>query len=202
MTSPGLMTPQASDHGASHTVRDELRGIVCFIGGIWAIFALSRAFPSLNTWGVTPRTMHGLAGIVTMPFLHKDLHHIISNTVPLFILLALLAGSRARSWEVVIEVVILNGALLWLFGRHATHFGSSGLIFGLIVFLLVSGFREGRPLPLVIAVVVGFLYGGTLIWGVVPQVDSNVSWDGHLCGAVAGGLVAVALTRSSAKRAT
>jgi membrane associated rhomboid family serine protease len=204
MTSPDLMTTQAAERGASHAVRDELRGIICFIGGIWAVFALSRAVPSLDLdkWGVTPRTLHGLAGIASMPFLHRDLHHIVSNTVPLFILLALLAGSRTRSWEVVIDVVILNGALLWLFGRYATHIGASGLIFGLIAFLLVSGFREGRPLPLVIAVVVGLLYGGTLIWGVLPQIGSDVSWDGHLCGAVAGGMVAVALTRSRGARNT
>jgi membrane associated rhomboid family serine protease len=139
----------------------------------------------------------GLIGIPAAPFLHADLHHIVSNTVPLFILLALLAGSKARSWEIVADVVILGGVLLWLFGRHATHIGASGLIFGLIAFLILSGFLERRLVPLAVAVLVGFVYGGTLISGVLPRLGSHVSWDGHLCGAIAGGIVAYALTRES-----
>ena len=130
-----------------------------------------------------------------MPFLHADFHHIVSNTFPLFILLMLLAGSKARSWEIVIEVVLLGGLLLWLFGRHADHIGASGLIFGLVAFLIVSGLLERRIVPLIVTAVVAFLYGGTLLSGVLPRLGSHVSWDGHLCGAVAGGIVAYALTR-------
>jgi membrane associated rhomboid family serine protease len=130
-----------------------------------------------------------------MPFLHANLQHILSNTVPLLVLLTLLAGSKARSWEIVSEVIVLGGLLLWLFGRHANHIGVSGLIFGLVAFLIVSGVLERRILPLFVSVVVAFLYGGTLLSGVLPRVGSHVSWDGHLFGAVAGGLVAYALTR-------
>jgi membrane associated rhomboid family serine protease len=119
----------------------------------------------------------------------------LSNTIPLFVLLALLAGSNARSWEIVAEVVLLGGLLLWLVGRPATHIGASGLIFGLITFLIVSGIREKRIVPLVVCLVVGFLYGGALIWGIIPRFGSHGSWDGHLCSALAGGIVAYALTR-------
>ena len=180
---------------ASHPIREELHGILVLIGFIWAVFLASLAFPSLDSLGVTPRTLVGLAGILAMPFLHANLYHLLSNTVPLFILLALLAGSKARSWEIVIEVVLLGGLLLWLFGRHADHIGASGLIFGLIAFLIVSGFLEKRPVPLLVAVIVGLLYGGTLFSGVLPRLGSTISWDGHLWGAVAGGIVAYALTR-------
>jgi membrane associated rhomboid family serine protease len=78
-----------------------------------------------------------------------------------------------------------------------THVGASGLIYGLIAFLLVSGFLERRIVPLVISIVVGFLYGGTLLAGIVPDLGSHVSWEGHLLGAVAGGLVAGLLTSRS-----
>ena len=162
---------------------------------IWGVFVVSRFFPSLNEFGVVPRTLGGLTGIAAMPFLHADLHHILSNTFPLIILLALLAGSRARSWEVVVNIVLLGGFLLWLCGRPAIHIGASGLIFGLMAFLILSGFLEKRFVPLVIAVVVGFLYGGTLISGVLPRFGSSISWDGHLCSVVAGGVVAYVLTR-------
>jgi membrane associated rhomboid family serine protease len=114
----------------------------------------------------------------------------------LFILLVLLAGSKARSWEIIGDVVLLGGALLWLFGRpNSNNIGASGLIFGLIAFLILSGLLEKRLVPLAIALIVGFVYGSTLIYGVLPQIDAQISWEGHLCGAVAGGFVAYTLTR-------
>jgi membrane associated rhomboid family serine protease len=185
------------DRNASHSVRQELHGILLFVGTIWAVFVVTRVFPALDlkSYGVQPRTAVGLVGIVAAPLLHDDWHHIIGNTMPLFVLLALLAGSKARSWEIVIDVALLGGGLLWVFGRPACHIGASGLIFGLIAFLILSGILEKRLVPLLVAVFVGFLYGGTLISGVLPRIGSHVSWDGHLCGAVAGGIVAYVLTR-------
>ena len=129
-----------------------------------------------------------------MPFLHKDLHHILGNTIPLFILLAILDGSSAQPWQVVVEIILLGGLLLWLFGRPAVHIGASGLVFGLIAFLIVFGFLEKRLVSLAVAVIVGFVYGGTLVSGVLPRFRSYISWEGHLCSAVAGGIVAFALT--------
>ena len=148
---------------------EELYGIAAFIGVIWAVFAVSQFIPRLDSFGVVPRTLHGLIGIPAGAFLHYDLRHILSNTFPLFILLALLAGSRARSWEIVVDIVLLGGSLLWLCGRPATHIGASGLIFGLIAFLILSGLLERRFVPLAIAAIVGFGYGGTLISGVLPR---------------------------------
>lgn len=182
---------------SSHRIKEELHGVLLFVGAIWGVFLLSLAVPAIDSFGVVPRTMIGLVGIPAMPFLHADLHHIFSNTVPLVVLLALLAGSKARSWEVVIAVIVLGGLLLWVFGRPATHIGASGLIFGLIAFLIASGILEKRTVPLLIAILVAFLYGGTLLSGVLPRLGSQISWDGHLCGAIAGGVVAYALTRDS-----
>jgi membrane associated rhomboid family serine protease len=184
---------------ASHSIREEIRGVLVFVGSIWAVFLVSLVFPSLDHYGVIPRTTVGLVGIPAMPFLHANLHHIVSNTVPLVVLLLLLSGSRAESWEVVAIIAILGGALLWVFGRTAIHIGASGLVSGLTAFLILSGFLEQRIVPLLIALVVGFLYGGSLVLGVLPRIGSVVSWDGHLCGAIAGGLVAYALTRQPRK---
>jgi membrane associated rhomboid family serine protease len=188
---------------ASHTIGEELHGVLLFVGAIWAVFGLSLVFPSIDGFGLAPRTPSGLVGIVAMPFLHANLQHLLSNTFPLLVLLVLLAGSRARSWEIVAEIIVLGGLLLWLFGRshvgdeRMVHVGASGLIFGLIAFLIVSGVLEGRLFPLLISLVVGALYGGTLLTGVMPwSVGAHVSWDGHLCGAIAGGLVAVGLARN------
>jgi membrane associated rhomboid family serine protease len=184
---------------ASHSIREEIRGVLLFVAAIWAVFLVSLVFPGLDHYGVIPRTSIGLVGIPAMPFLHANLHHIISNTVPLIVLLLLLAGSRAESWEVVAIIAILGGALLWVFGRTAIHIGASGLVSGLTAFLILSGFLEQRIVPLLIALVVGFLYGGSLVVGVIPRFGSVVSWDGHLCGAIAGGIVAYVLTRQPRK---
>ncbi len=181
-----------------HKVREELTGVLIFVAVIWCIFLIGLLLPfSLSALGVTPRSLSGLVGIPLMPFLHADFGHLLSNTVPLTILLLLLAGSRANSWAIIVLIVLIGGAMLWLFGRSATHVGASGLVFGLIVFLIASGLLEGRPIPLFISILVGFLYGGTLFAGVLPDFGSRVSWEGHLFGAIAGGLAAVMITRQS-----
>jgi membrane associated rhomboid family serine protease len=180
---------------AQHTIREEIHGVLAFVGTIWAVYLVSLFLPAVDQFGVVPRYLRGLVGIPAMPFLHANLHHLMSNTIPLVVLLVLLAGSRARSWEVVVLITLLGGLLLWIFGRPGVHIGASGLISGLTAFLILSGFLEERIIPLLVAVLVGFLYGGSLLLGVIPLFGSNISWDGHLCGAVAGGFVAYGLTR-------
>lgn len=181
----------------THTVREELRGILIFVGMIWCVYLVGLVVPfSINSLGVTPRTLRGLVGIPLMPFLHGGFGHLLSNTIPLLVLLALLAGSKANSWAIVSSIVVLSGVLLWMFGRPMTvHIGASGLVYGLIGFLLVSGPLERRLVPLAVSLLVGFVYGWTLLSGVIPDFGSQTSWEGHLCGAIAGGLVAGILTK-------
>lgn len=185
---------------ATHTIREEIHGVILFVGAIWAVYLASLVFPVVDRYGVIPRRLDGLPGIAAMPFLHANLEHILSNTVPLVVLLILLAGSRTESWEVVVIISLLGGSLLWIVGRPAVHIGASGLISGLAAFLIVSGFLEKRLIPSMIALLVSFLCGGSLVLGVIPRLGSHVSWDGHLCGAIAGGLVAYGLTRGSRLR--
>ncbi|MCP4169594.1 MAG: rhomboid family intramembrane serine protease [Fuerstiella sp.] len=180
-----------------HRIVEELHGVAIFVAIIWGVFVLDTILPGeFNDFGLSPRSSVGLTGIVTMPFLHGGWDHLIGNTVPLIVLLCLLAGSRANTFRIVPQIVVMGGVLLWVFGTgDSVHVGASGLIYGLIAFLIVAGFREGRLSALVIAVFVGFTYGATLIGGVLPTVGSGISWDGHLMGAIAGGLVArVAVT--------
>ena len=187
------------------SVGQELKSILIFLGVIWAVFLASYVLP-LDDYGLKPRSAVGLVGIVTMPFLHADLGHIVGNTVPLFVLLLLLAGSRAKSWQIVVEIVLLGGALLWVLGRStngagatANHIGASGLVSGLIAFLILGGVFERRPIPIVVAFITFLLYGGSLLWGLIPR-DASVSWDGHLFGAIGGGLLAFQLARRSKPR--
>lgn len=180
-----------------HRIREELPAVILFLVAIWGIFALDRFLP-LEQYGLIPRDWGGLVGVATMPFLHADFTHLLNNSVPLAILLTLLAGSRADSRAAVVLVAIVGGVLLWLFGRgDALHIGASGLVFGLAVFLIVSGVLEKRTVPLLVSVFVAFTYGTTLLGGILPW-QPGVSWDGHLFGGIAGALVAWLLVRKQA----
>lgn len=178
-----------------HRIRQELKGVVIFVAVIWSVYFLDLIVPvDFLTWGVKPRTLTGLVGIPLSPFLHFGFSHLLANTLPLIVMLVLLAGSRADSWLVVTVLTLISGALLWLVGRNSIHVGASSLVFGLMSFLIASGFFEKRAVAILIALFVGFFYGTTLFWGVLPQISDKVSWEGHLCGAVAGVGVAWAMT--------
>lgn len=176
-----------------HRIVDELHFVIVFVAVVWGVFLTDLVLPgNFNAYGLAPRHIDGLPGIVAMPFLHGGWDHLMGNTVPLIVLLCLLAGSRANTYSIVPQIIALGGLLLWVLGRsNSIHVGASGLIYGLTAFLIVAGFREGRLGALAIAVLVGFMYGATLLGGILPfSVGDNVSWDGHLTGAIAGGLVA------------
>ncbi|MFM8263957.1 MAG: rhomboid family intramembrane serine protease [Pirellula sp.] len=161
-----------------------------FGGVLWLVFIADWILPvDLRRWGIVPRELGGLWGILFSPFLHGDLSHLLSNFLPLMILLALLLVTQKQGWLIVMQIVLLGGVLLWIFGRPAVHIGASGLIYGLIAYLMAAGFRQGRFGPALAALLVGFLYGGTLLSGVLPSVGEQVSWDGHLTSAIAGGLL-------------
>jgi membrane associated rhomboid family serine protease len=183
----------------SISIRDQMTGWIVFIGVLWGVFAMEYIVPSLVKWGVVPRTTYGLLGIVSMPFLHGSFSHILSNTVPLLILLPLLSGSKPNAVGIVATISLGCGALLWTFGRPADHIGASGLVYGLIAYLILSGFLERQFISIVVSFVVLFLYGGSLLWGIIPSLNSNTSWDGHLCGMVAGGILAFTSSRIGAR---
>lgn len=182
------------DERNAHELKRDVLGIVMFVGIIWLIFFADLLLP-LEQFGLVPRTMSGLIGVAAMPFLHADLTHIISNTIPLVVTLALLAGSRANSGQIVLMIALLAGVGLWLFGREARHIGASGLVFGLIAFHVFAGVFERRFIPIILSVVVCVLYAGTLFRGVLPM-QPGVSWDGHLIGAAAGVLVALGVSKT------
>jgi membrane associated rhomboid family serine protease len=149
----------------------------------------------LNALGVRPRTIGGLVGIFFMPFLHNGLGHVLANTVP-FVVLGWLVMLRrtADFFFVSIIVVLVSGLSIWLLGgTNTVHIGASGLIFGYFGFLVLRSYFERSFISIVMAVLVVFIYGG-LIWGVLPAVQSGVSWLGHLFGFIGGAWAAYLIT--------
>lgn len=88
---------------------------------------------------------------------------------------------------------LLSGLFTWIIGRDSYHIGASGLIFGMAFFLFFSGiFRKYIPL-VAVSMIVAFVYGGT-VWSIFPIVeimDTQVSWEAHLSGAISGFVVAL-----------
>jgi len=169
--------------------KKRLLEILSFIGFIWIIFFIDQFLP-LEQYGVYPRRINGLTGVFAMPFLHANLSHLINNTIPLVVLLIVLSSVKTRFWSTVIGISIVTGLLLWLFGRTSLHIGASGLVFGLIGYLLAFGFKQKSFSAIVATVLVYTLYGGTIISGLSP-LQSHVSWEGHLLGLITGVLIAI-----------
>jgi membrane associated rhomboid family serine protease len=143
----------------------------------------------LDRWGIQPRELGGLVGIVTMPFLHGGFGHLLSNTIPFVIMGSLIAaGGLARFFTVSAIIVVVAGVGTWLLGPdHTVHIGASALVFGYLTYLLTRGLFDHKPTYLLLGLVVLFLYGGVL-WGVLPR--PGISWQAHLFGAVGGVLAA------------
>jgi membrane associated rhomboid family serine protease len=162
---------------------------------------------SLDANGIRPLESDGLWGIVFGPILHANWQHLMANTIPLLVLgfLMTLAGLSRFVWATAI-VWILGGLGTWLIGDIGSncgptdHIGASGLIFGWLAFLMVFGIFVRRFWDIVIGLAVLVVYGGVLL-GAMPVLGrcGGVSWQGHLCGAIAGVVAAYLLSAPERK---
>ncbi len=159
---------------------------VIFVMILWGIKLFEIADNTDLSWyGLYPRTIHGLLGILTAPLLHANFEHLISNTLPLLILGSIIFFFyRSIAFQVFFWVYLMTGLWVWAAARDAYHIGASGLIYGFVTFLFFSGIfrRDTRLMALSLFVV--FLYGGT-VWGIFP-IQKGVSWESHMLGSLAG----------------
>lgn len=169
--------------------------VLVLVGLMWLSEFVDTALRGdLDGFGIRPREVDGLPGIVLSPFLHLGFGHLIANTSALLLLGVLLAWLTRHLWAVTIGVVLLGGLGVWLLAPPNTvTIGASGLVYGYAAFLAVYGFVARRLLPALVAVLIIALYGG-LVWGVLPLAP-GVSWQGHLFGALAGLTLALRLGR-------
>lgn len=171
-----------------------LVALIGFVALLWVIQAVnwSSGYALNPAFGLVPRQVSGLDGVLGMPFLHVSFEHLIANTPPLLLLGTLLAATATRALLAMNAVVVgLGGLLVWLLGSSAIHIGASGLVFGWFGFLVTRGLVDRSPVTLGASVIVGFVYG-SLIWGVFPG-QPGISWEAHLFGAIAGAVAAVVL---------
>lgn len=175
-------------------IRKNLINVLAFVGLIWLIYLVGLPLKVMSwdlvSYGMMPRTVRGLIGILTMPFLHDGLDHLLGNTVPLAVLLFMLATSRSNARRIVLGLIVLSGIFTWLIGISSPVVGASGLIYAMTAYLITAGLHERQLISAATAVLVGVLYGGTLFWNLLPTAGKTVAWDAHLLGAAAGAVYA------------
>ncbi len=142
--------------------------------------------------GIYPRKATSLLGIITMPFVHSGAKHLFSN-IPAFLFLSSLVylKYKAVAGKSMLNMWIISGILLWAIGRPSYHIGCSGIIYALSMFVFCAGIINRQRQMMALSLVVVFLYGG-MVWSMFPQTTpANISWEGHVSGAIAGLITAL-----------
>jgi membrane associated rhomboid family serine protease len=136
-------------------------------------------------YGIYPRELYGLKGIIFSPFLHSGLNHLIDNSLPLFLLMvALFYFYHEIAFRVFLLSFFVTNVMVWIGARSSFHIGASGLIYSFASFLFFSGILRRYVRLVAISLLVVFLYGG-LIWGLFP-LDMAISFESHIYGAIVG----------------
>lgn len=165
-----------------------------FVLTLWLVFWYELHFhESLSHFGVYPREVFGLKGILFSPFLHGDLEHLANNSIALFVLLPILRYFyKEQSFVVLFLGILFSGLGTWLLGRPSYHIGASGLIYSLVSFIFFKGIFTKYYRLVALSFTIVILYGGS-VWYMFPHVKEGISWEGHLAGFSVGLVLAVLL---------
>ncbi|MDX1952836.1 MAG: rhomboid family intramembrane serine protease [Verrucomicrobiota bacterium] len=169
---------------------DPLAVTIILVCSLFFIFYLDLLLGrALATWGIVPRTYLGLRGVLFSPLLHFNAAHLVANASSLLVMLLFLSSNAKYRFNQTLGLIwILSGFGTWLIGRPAIHIGASGIIYGLVAYLIVAGIYMRGWLPALVGIFIFIVYGG-IFYGALPQTGF-MSWEGHFSGAVAGILVA------------
>lgn len=194
----------ASPAAPSRADSPVVRGFALVVGMaavMWVVEVADQiADGRLDAYGIEPRDVDGLDGVVFAPFLHAGFDHLIGNTIP-FVLLgfAIALGGVARVAIVTVIVALVGGLGTWLVApANTVHIGASGIVFGYAAYLVARGVYSRSAMQIGLGAVVLAVWGTTLLRGLVPE--DGISWQGHLFGAI-GGVLAARLLHRRAERA-
>jgi membrane associated rhomboid family serine protease len=165
-------------------------GIFVFV--MWLVKIIELLFEiDFSGSGIFPLSAKGLLGILFSPFIHADFNHLISNSLPLFLLsVALFFFYSEVALKIFVWTFFLTGIFVWIAGRTAWHIGASGLVYGLASFLFFSGIIRRYFRLIALSLLVVFLYG-SMVWGIFPGIYKNVSWESHMLGFFSGVVLSI-----------
>jgi membrane associated rhomboid family serine protease len=181
-------------------LRSQVAILGAFVIIIWLIEMIDWILGgNLDHFGIIPRQLIGLRGIIFAPILHGGFGHVAANTIPFIVLgwFVLLKGFRPFAIVTALAVIV-GGIGTWLLAPSSSiHIGASGLIFGFLGYLIFRGYFERSWQSIAWSILVFFIYGGMLL-GLLPTA-LPVSWQMHLFGFVGGGLAAYLLSKNANK---
>lgn len=163
-----------------------LKAAFFLLGIIWLFFFIDW-IPGiqLGIYGLYPRHLDGIIGIIMAPLIHSGWDHLLSNTPPILFLVGLIFFFyRPIALQVLIFIWLGTGMLVWIFGRPVYHIGASGVLYGLVAFLFWNGIFRRDIKSIALSLLVLF-YFGSLITGVLPGQE-GISWESHLLGGISG----------------
>ena len=199
---PATSTPLPSSAQARADLARDLGRAMRILGGVlmllWGILIVDTLLFGGQLWhyGLLPRTIVGLRGILFAPFLHGGFMHLFLNSIGFVLFGGLVVFREERYfWIVSAMGVFVGGALLWALGRGTMVVGASGVIFAYLGYLLFAGIFERRIGSIILSTFVAFVWGGALL-GMLPG-QPGISWEGHLFGFISGALAARMLARES-----
>jgi membrane associated rhomboid family serine protease len=165
-------------------------GIFLFL--MWFVKIIEIIFNiDLSFLGIYPLELKGLPGILFSPLIHENFTHLFNNSIPVFFLgTAIFYFYSEVALKVTLWTYFLTGLLVWLTGREAWHIGASGLVYGFASFLFFSGIIRRYFRLVALSLLIVFLYG-SMVWGMLPEMYKNVSWESHMLGFVSGIILAV-----------
>lgn len=180
---------------ARASFRLALRVTLAFVALLWGFQILDTLLGlDASPFGVRPRSIEGLVGILFAPLVHAGFEHLLQNTLPIIILGTAMLHLYPQASRIVLPAVWLGpGIAVWLFARGGVHLGASGLVYGLIAYVLAAGMIRRDRRAVAAALAVAMLYGAA-VWGVLP-IQRAVSWETHLAAAVIGIVLAFALRK-------
>ena len=164
--------------------------VIALVAVLWVSFLLQHfGYADTFAYGILAKQPIGLRGIIFSPFIHGNLEHLVSNSLPVMVLLMVLLNAYPECrWRVLLFIHLVSGALVWCFSPlGSNHIGISGIIYGIAAFLIASGFMRQHRNHIAIAIFVALSYGGMVI-GFIPV--EGVSWQSHVFGAWSGALAA------------
>jgi membrane associated rhomboid family serine protease len=164
----------------------------CFLFLMWFVKVSEILFTAdFKYLGIYPLEIKGLPGIILSPLIHEDFKHLFNNSVPLLVLwTGIFYFYSEVAFRVSFWIYLLSGLFVWLTGRTAWHIGASGLVYGFASFLFFSGIIRRYFRLIALSLLVVFLYG-SMVWGMVPELYRNVSWEAHMMGFIAGIIMAL-----------
>ena len=175
-----------------------LTPVVTLVALCWLVFVVNNLAwgGHLNQYGIIPRCLRSLPGIIWAPFLHASFHHLVANTLPLLVLGSIICLQSSSEFVLVtLAGSLLTGGLTWIFARNASHIGASGLIFCFFGYLASMAYFRRTLGTLILSILCILAYGG-MVKGILPT-STPVSWENHIAGLLSGVVLAWVSAKSN-----